>query len=108
MRVGKASCAFGMAVAAVLGYSVLPLYAAPPWLHVEGNQIKDPSGHVVVLRGVSLPDLGVLQVQQGGALNLIDRLTNRNDPQGNSPGWYPKVLRLPILPADSTGWLPMR
>jgi endoglucanase len=100
-------CACRAALAGVFWCSVLPLYAAPPWLHVQGNKIKDPSGNVVVLRGVSLPDLGVLQAQQGGALNMIDRLTNRNDPQGNSPGWHPKVLRIPILPADSTGWLPL-
>ena len=26
------------------------LYAATPWLHTEGNRIKDPVGNVVVLR----------------------------------------------------------
>ncbi len=107
MRAGKVNCAFGVAAVMVIWYSALPLSAAPPWLHVEGNKIKDPSGNVVVLRGVSLPDLAVLQVNQGGALNMIDRLTNKNDPQGNSPGWYPKILRLPIHPPDS-GWSPMR
>jgi endoglucanase len=90
----------------VLWCTVGSLSAAPPWLHVEGNKIKDPSGNVVVLRGVSLPDLAVLQVNQGGALAMIDRLTNRSDPQGNSPGWYPKVLRLPLHPADG-GWSPL-
>ena len=35
-----------------------PLYAIPSRLHVNGNQIEDPNGNVIVLRGISLPDLG--------------------------------------------------
>ncbi|MBN1763638.1 MAG: hypothetical protein JW860_00105, partial [Sedimentisphaerales bacterium] len=31
---------------------IMPLYAATPWLHADGNVIKDPDGNVVVLRGV--------------------------------------------------------
>jgi endoglucanase len=108
MREVRGNGVFTVAVVWTLWCSIVPVYAAPPWLHVDGNKIKDPSGNAVVLRGVSLPDLGVLQVNQGGALTMIDRLTNQHDPQGNSPGWYPKILRIPILPADSTGWLPLR
>jgi len=37
-----------------------PLYAATPWLHAEGNVIKDPCGNTIVLRGVDLIDLGFL------------------------------------------------
>ena len=48
-------------VAQMLFYTALPLYAATPWLHADGNQIKDPSGNVVVLRGVALIDLGFLE-----------------------------------------------
>src|SRR5512139_608386 len=93
------------AAACVLLYFLTPLYAALPWLHVEGNKIKDPTGHTVVLRGISLIDLGFLEGRQGGVFNMIDRLTNKNDPQGNSPGWYPRILRIPIAPADSvSGW----
>ncbi len=107
MREVRANWVWKAALVGMLWWSVLPLCAAPPWLQVEGNKIKDPSGNEVVLRGVSLPDLGVLQGQQGGALPMIDRLTNRNDSQGSSPGWYPKVLRIPIYPPDS-GWTPVR
>lgn len=82
--------------------AAVPLYASTPWLHVEGNQIKDPAGNVVVLRGVALIDLGHLENWQGGAFEMIDRLTDKNDTQGTSPGWYPKVLRLNITPPDST------
>lgn len=85
--------------------SIMPLYAVTPWLHVDGNKIKDPAGNVVVLRGVSLIDLGFLEGWQGGAVNMVDRLTDKNDAQGSSPGWYPKIIRIPIIPPDaSSGW----
>ena len=92
-------------------YLISPLNADIPWLHVEGNKIKDPAGNVVVLRGISLIDLGFLEGWQGGAINMINRLTDRDDSQGSSPGWYPKVLRIPIHPPDSVdnwpyGWGP--
>jgi len=86
---------------AVLLYISTPLCADVPWLHVEGNRIKDPKGNVVVLRGISLIDLGFLEGWQGGAINMIDRLTNKNDSQGDSPGWYPKIIRIPIYPPES-------
>ncbi|MFH1370055.1 MAG: cellulase family glycosylhydrolase [Planctomycetota bacterium] len=87
---------------------IAPVYASTPWLHTEGNRIKDPMGNVVVLRGVSLIDLGHLDVWQGGALEMIDRLADKADPQGSSPGWYPKVVRVPIVPADASGGWPKR
>jgi len=85
----------------VLLYSITPLNADIPWLHVDGNKIKDPEGNVVVLRGIALPDLSDLEVGQGGAINMIDRITDKNDSQGSSPGWYQKVLRIQITPPDS-------
>ncbi len=85
--------------------SLLPLHADIPRLHVDGNLIKDPSRKVIVLRGISLIDLGFLEGWQGGAINMIDRLTDKGDTQGSSPGWYPKVIRIPICPYDSvSGW----
>lgn len=81
--------------------------AAIPPLHTDGNKIKDPNGNVVVLRGVSLIDLGHLEDWQGGAINMIDRLTDKTDTQGSSPGWYPKIIRIPIAPPDShDDWWP--
>ncbi len=74
--------------------------AATPWLHADGTVLKDPAGCIVVLRGVSLIDLGGTEKQFGGAIRMIDRLTNRDDPQGSSPGWYPTVIRIPIYPPD--------
>jgi hypothetical protein len=78
-----------------------PLYAATPWLHTELNLIKDPCGNTVILRGVDLLDLGFLEDWQGGAIAMIDRLTDKTDAQGSSPGWYPRVLRIMITPPDA-------
>jgi len=84
---------------------VTPLYAVPPRLHVDGNKVKDPNGNIVILRGVAMIDLGSLEDWQGGALNMIDRLTDKNDTQSNSPGWYTKIIRIMIAPPDSvSGW----
>ncbi len=47
----------------MLLYSITPLYADIPWLHVDGDKIKDPAGNVVVLRGISLIDLGFLSIE---------------------------------------------
>jgi len=94
-----------LAIVHILICSAMPLYGVIPWLHVESNRIKDPNGTIVVLRGVSLIDLGFLEGWQGGAINMISRLTNKNDTQGNSPGWHTKIIRIPICPADSvSGW----
>lgn len=95
-------------VVSVLLSFVTLLNADIPWLHVDGNKIKDPEGNIVVLRGISLIDLGFLEGWQGGAINMIDRITNKGDSQGNSPGWYPKVLRIPIHPPDSVDNWPYR
>ncbi len=77
------------------------LQGAIPRLHADGNRIKDPEGNTVVLRGISLIDLGFLQGWQGGAINMINRLTNSMDTQGQCEGWYPKAIRIPIAPPDS-------
>jgi endoglucanase len=63
-----------------------------PWLKVVGNQIQiEATGQQVILRGLSLQGIGT---QNNNA--VIDYLTNTNDTQGTSPGWYPKILRLPV------------
>lgn len=81
-----------------------PLYATTPWLHADANLIKDPCGNTVILRGVDLLDLGFLEDWQGGAIAMIDRLTDKSDTQGSSPGWYPRVLRIMITPPDAVGY----
>ena len=59
-------------IVCVLLSLVTPLNAAPPWLHVEGNKIKDPNDDTVVLRGISLIDLGVLEDDRGGAELMVE------------------------------------
>ena len=95
-------------VEAVIAFALLglvtPLYAATPWLHTDGNSIKDPCGNVVVLRGVDSIDLGAMQTWYGGEVNLIDRITNISNTEGNSPGWYPRVVRLYVHPVDEASF----
>jgi hypothetical protein len=77
-------------------------FVTPPLaLHVAGNKIKNSDGSVVVLRGVSAVDIGNVEVLHGGATALIDRVTNLNDANGDSPGWYTKVFRFLVCPNDS-------
>ena len=97
-----------VALVVMLWCSGAPLYAAPPRLHVEGNKIKDPRGHAVVLRGISLIDLGYTEWRCGGVTRMIDRITDANDRQGNSPGWYTRIVRLPICPPDAGTGAPLR
>jgi hypothetical protein len=85
-----------------------PPVVPPARLHVEGNKIKDPNGDTVVLRGLSMNDLGATYYYYG-VETLIDRITNTSDTNGNSPGWYPNILRIPVCPHDSAlyGYSPL-
>ena len=93
---------------AVIAFALLclvtSLNAATPWLHTDGNEIKDPAGNVVVLRGVDSIDLGAMQTWYGGEVNLIDRITDKSNTEGNSPGWYPRVVRLYVHPVDEASF----
>jgi endoglucanase len=88
-------------MALLMNLGIGSVYAITPWLHTEGNVIKDTVGNTVVLRGVDIVDLGAVELWYGGANNLIDRITNQNDPQGSSPGWYTKVIRISCYPPDA-------
>lgn len=79
---------------------ITPIYGATPWLHVDGNKIKDPAGNAVVLRGVALVDLGHVELWRDGVTTMIDRLTDETDTQGVSPGWYTRIVRLAVYPSD--------
>jgi hypothetical protein len=61
-------------------------------LHVEGNQIKNACGGTVILRGISLIDLGTLVAYQGtnGVQDRIDKVI--------ADGLAGHVLRLPVYP----------
>jgi hypothetical protein len=88
----------GASTGGTAGYTTVADF---PALHVEGNQIKNDAGDVIILRGVSTIDLGTTQQNEGGIIEMIDRITNRKDTQGTSPGFFPTVVRLAIYPADS-------
>jgi len=75
-----------------------------PWLTVAGNKLQDPSGQMVILRGVSIEGL-TQQMATGLKVNgLLDKITNKNDVDAastgapGSPGWYTKIVRLPADP----------
>ena len=75
-----------------------------PWLKVVGNQLQDPSGKMVILRGVSIEGL-TQQMATGLKVNgLLDKITNKSDVDApstgapGSPGWYTKIVRLPADP----------
>ncbi len=76
--------------------------SANPWLHVEGNLIKDPAGNTVILRGVDFQDIKEQATDRTVGLNgLIDVVTNPDDTLSNSPGWYTRVLRFTVEPPIS-------
>ena len=82
--------------------------AATPWLTVQGTQLKDPKGNVVILRGISVIDLASQNKDSPNIKEVIDKITNKSDTAGSSPGWYPKVIRLPVGPAhwNKNSWHP--
>lgn len=88
-------------VAAGLGSEIVGSAAADiptPWLHRDGNLIKDPSGNKVVLRGVNTADVGrVNRLSEWRGKNIehvIDLATNE------SKGWHTQVIRLPCQQQD--------
>jgi endoglucanase len=74
-----------------------PMSTLPP-LHVEGAAIKDPSGKTIVLRGVSLIDIGTLYYSASqsaaGITARIDKLL--------AAGLKPRVVRMPVYPRTCT------
>jgi hypothetical protein len=67
-------------------------FAATPWLHVDGKQIKDPLGNKVVLRGVSLQAISNINVPM-----VLDLVTDTANKASSSPGWYTRIVRMPNL-----------
>jgi aryl-phospho-beta-D-glucosidase BglC (GH1 family) len=75
---------------------------------VAGNKLQDPSGKMVILRGVSIEGL-TQQMATGLKVNgLLDKITNKSDVDApstgapGSPGWYTKIVRLPADPPGTT------
>jgi len=81
-----------------------------PWLTVVGNQLQDPTGKKVILRGVSIEGLTDQSETSLGINGLLDKITNKNDVTASStpeapgsPGWYTKIVRLPADPPANGG-----
>lgn len=68
---------------------------APGALHVAGNQILDGNGNAVVLRGVALPDIGLLYSQNA---DTEAGVTGRIDEILGPAGLAVKAVRLPVYP----------
>jgi hypothetical protein len=65
----------------------------PPRVHVDGAVLRDPEDNVVVLRGVSLIDVGQQHVwRTGGITRALDRVTE--------PGWETQIVRFPVYTAS--------
>ncbi|WP_207591313.1 cellulase family glycosylhydrolase [Halomontanus rarus] len=69
-----------------------------PWLHVDGNLVKDPEGNEVVLRGVNVVD--AWRANRDAPYykmfieDYVDLATNEDE------GWYSRLIRLPMQPQD--------
>jgi aryl-phospho-beta-D-glucosidase BglC (GH1 family) len=69
-----------------------------PQLHVAGNLLKDSNGKTIILRGVSLIDIG--ELYYGGNQNASG-ITARID-KVLAAGMHPHVIRLPVYPRTVT------
>jgi hypothetical protein len=80
-----------------------------PWLTVVGNQLQDPSGKRVILRGVSLQGISGQTSSKLGMQGILDRITNKSEVTAastetpGSPGWYTRIVRLPVDPPANGG-----
>lgn len=65
-----------------------------PALQVQGNKIVDANGNTVVLRGVAVPDIGVLFSEGGG----VSGITGRIDEILGPASLEIHAIRLPVYP----------
>jgi fibronectin type 3 domain-containing protein len=70
--------------------AVSTAFAATPPLHVEGKYIKDPSGNVVILRGVAMIHTPDMDTTRPGHEFMIDNVTVEAN------GWYSRVIRIGV------------
>ncbi|GAB3017222.1 glycoside hydrolase family 5 protein [Natronobiforma cellulositropha] len=68
-----------------------------PWLHREGNLLKDPEGNEVVLRGVNIPDPARSNNDAPYyKLFVEDQIELATDEET----WFSRIIRLPMQPQD--------
>lgn len=71
-------------------------FAAAPRLSVSGNKFVDPDGNEVVLRGISLIEIG--------SANPLAQLHKSTD---SASGWFARVVRCPINPPGGDNPFPV-
>ncbi|WP_276252467.1 glycoside hydrolase family 5 protein [Halomontanus rarus] len=67
-----------------------------PWLYREGNELKDPDGNTVVLRGVNVTDPARAESLQWRS-PLWQNIEHATDPDR---GWYARIIRIPVQTGD--------
>jgi endoglucanase len=67
-----------------------------PALSVQGNVIKDSAGNTVVLRGVAIPDIGVLDTNAAGPLGVSNRINEILTSSMQAVDAH--VVRMPVYP----------
>lgn len=91
--------AFTVGFADSLIGSVAAVGIPTPWLHRDGNLIKDPSGNKVILRGVNIADPARLARNWRGkkAMEVFEKATDTGQ------DWHNHIIRIPTQPQDISG-----
>lgn len=67
-----------------------------PWLHREGNELRDPEGNKVVLRGVNVTDPARAESLLWRS-PLWQNIEHATDPDRD---WYARIIRIPVQTGD--------
>ncbi|WP_330632938.1 cellulase family glycosylhydrolase [Halocatena halophila] len=94
---GAGALTLGFADALVSSVSAVGI--PTPWLHRDGNLIKDPSDNPVILRGVNIADPARLarSWRSKDAMAVFEKATNTDE------DWYSRIIRIPTQPQDISG-----
>ncbi|QLG50189.1 cellulase family glycosylhydrolase [Natrinema halophilum] len=74
-----------------------------PWLHRDGNLIRDESDNKVILRGVNIADPARLarRWRKKDWSDVFEKATDTSE--SNDGGWYNRIIRVPTQPQDISG-----
>jgi hypothetical protein len=99
-------------------FSIICFAINTPALHTDGKNIKDPSGNIVILRGLSFVSVWNIGEREGPrytyystqfpVADQINRIKAMIELSTDSTkGWYARVLRFPVYPTAQDadpGW----